>query len=117
MRISDWSSDVCSSDLRNAAAGGDDDLRQVALIVRLPRHPDQYLFAAALDIAGAAICIIGLQRGDDIVEREIERSERGRIGGHMILAGIAADRVDLGGPRAAAHLRPEYPVEDGRAHG
>src|SRR3546814_16624479 len=100
MRISDWSSDVCSSDLRglrhharilsdqhrdrceddllailsrrarakartdrdigdvgdpdrNAAAGGDDDLRQVALIVRLPRHPDQYLFAAALDIAGA----------------------------------------------------------------
>ena len=95
---------------RNPAAGGDDDLRQVTLIIGLTRHADQNLFAAALDITGPAVGIIGLECGDDIVEREIERGERGRVGCHMILAGIAADRVDLGDPRNRAHLRPDDPI-------
>src|SRR3546814_16293671 len=105
MRFSDWSSDVCSSDLadqhryrreddllaifgggtraepgadcdvrdigdtdRHAAARCDDDLRQIALIGCLARHPAQDLLAAAFDVAGSADCIIALECSADIVE-------------------------------------------------
>src|SRR3546814_9458893 len=122
MRISDWSSDVCSSDLllaifgggtraepgadcdvrdigdtdRHAAARCDDDLRQITLIGCLARHTDQDLLAAAFDVAGAAVGIIALECSDDIVERQIECRQRSRVRRRMILPGVAAERVDLG---------------------
>ncbi len=94
----------------HAAARRDQDFREVLLVTGLAGNADQDLLAAALDIACAAIGIVALQRADDVVEREIERRQRGGIGGDMILAGIAADRVDLRDPGHRAHLRADDPV-------
>src|SRR3546814_1788647 len=57
MRISDWSSDVCSSDLLVAAATGEDD-RVAAIILfdlRLPRTLLALAVGAMLGLAGAAL--------------------------------------------------------------
>src|SRR3546814_16620615 len=91
---------------RHAAARCDDDLRQIALIGCLARHTDQDLLAAAFDVAGAAVGIIALECSDDIVERQIECRQRSRVRSHMILPGVAADRVDLGEAGDLPNLRP-----------
>src|SRR3546814_17612578 len=66
--------------------------------------------SAAFDVAGAAVGIIALECSDDIVERQIECRQRSRVRSHMILPGVAADRVDLGDARDRTHLRPDDPV-------
>src|SRR3546814_19562537 len=52
MRISDWSSDVCSSDLSRASSGGGPGclkISPVPLLVRLGRRPLDVVPPAALD--------------------------------------------------------------------
>src|SRR3546814_7414031 len=52
----------------NAAAIGDDDRFEVVDPGRLARHTDQILLAIALDIAGADIGVVAIERIDHIVE-------------------------------------------------
>src|SRR3546814_20764313 len=81
MRISDWSSDVCSSDL-NATAMRDDHPLDAAEIGQLPRRANQILFAVLLDVAGADVGVVRFERLDDIFKAQAigQRSEERRVG-------------------------------------
>ena len=98
---------------RNPAARRDDDAAQVFLVRRLPRYSDQDLFAAALDIAGTPVGVVAFERLDHVGKRQTHRSKLHRIGRDMILALIAADRVDLGDAGDRAQLWTNHPVRQG----
>src|SRR3546814_17238424 len=86
MRISDWSSDVCSSDLRGEGQGGGIDDDAGALVDRLVDPFDELSF------------VVGLVEAD------------GAAAG-----ALTAQRLDLGQGRApvALGLAPDQPVEVG----
>src|SRR3546814_256385 len=111
MRISDWSSDVCSSDLTTASR--DHDIAEIAYVGGLSGNTNKDLLSAALDIARAAVGIVAFQGVDHIGKRQAKRRKLHRIGGHMILPFIATDRIDLGHPGYRAQLRPHHPVRKG----
>src|SRR3546814_4637405 len=123
MRISDWSSDVCSSDLGRAAAarrlepdvarprhlGREDDR-----VARLRLHPaaDDLLGPAdPLDVGRYRIALGGVVDIDSGVEAAVEDAECRR------LVGLAADGprspADIGdGDGAAAEARSEEPTSE-----
>ena len=61
------------------------------LSMRPPDAHDEAL-AVALDIAGAAADIVALDRLDDVGERQPKRDELRRVGLHLILLDVAAER-------------------------
>src|SRR3546814_19734881 len=84
MRISDWSSDVCSSDLHRRAAEvcgealgvdggrGDDHLQVAAPLQQLLQVAEQ-----EIDVEAA---LVGLVDDDGVVGRQPARSEERRVG-------------------------------------
>src|SRR3546814_5115106 len=94
MRISDWSSDVCSSDL-NATAMRDDHPLDAAEIGQLPRRANQILFAVLLDVAGADVGVVRFERLDDIFKAQAIGQQLRRVGRDVELLLVAADGVDL----------------------
>src|SRR3546814_13089866 len=83
MRISDWSSDVCSSDLAKAYKAGDGlaskplDGRILAMIFEKPSTRTRVSFEAGMKRLGGEV--IMLQRADLQLGRG-ERSEERRVG-------------------------------------
>src|SRR3546814_4514149 len=61
MRISDWSSDVCSSDLKGlgASAGDDDAANRVAVVARRHRRDDRFRH-----FGGRGVELVGAVEGD-----------------------------------------------------
>ena len=83
---------ICSSVLD--AAGGAHDVR----------------LAVVLDVAGAGADVVALERLDHVVERQAVADELHRVGLHVILLHVAADRVDAGDALHALELRADDPV-------
>ena len=104
--------DVLDAD-GNAAARGDDRLRQILGGASLAGHTDQDLLAAPLEIARPNIGVVAFERLDDIHQRKAERCEALRVRCDMILLGVAADGVDFGYAWHGAKLRPDHPVMQG----
>src|SRR3546814_14359535 len=92
MRISDWSSDVCSSDLRHRAGAA----REDGLIV-----------AAVARIAGLVALDVGRQRHDAV---RLQRRQQGAV------AAPEGDG-DLAALALGDHLGGEIAAETGRAAG
>ncbi len=67
----------------------------------------------ALDVAGAHVLVVGRHRVDDVLQREAERHQLGRVGRNVDLPLEAAHRVDFGHPWRVAHLRPDDPILQG----
>src|SRR3546814_18932399 len=100
MRISDWSSDVCSSDLRRPGAVGRGDMRfdQVAQY-RFPMRRGEPLpdDAVGIGLAGEAVVRIvderhpaghpGAEIGPDHAEHHRARSEERRVGKEWVSKG------------------------------
>src|SRR3546814_14000027 len=83
MRISDWSSDVCSSDLAFLAAGIAGTERHAAIGLRLRRPGRETAIALARDLCGLRVDAVEViqhraDRGGKIIK--IERSEERRVG-------------------------------------
>src|SRR3546814_1730638 len=72
MRISDWSSDVCSSDLAGAAAAGDRPLTPLGVELRR-RQREAVAPGVAVDHREVGVLVA-------VVEAEPERSEERRVG-------------------------------------
>src|SRR3546814_1186087 len=98
MRISDWSSDVCSSDLLFHREGDDE-----VLLFRgqLGHHGDhaevgialvQVETAQQLAVEGEAVGIVGVGRGEEVPERRLDGRHLVAQGGIGVLA--VADEVD-----------------------
>src|SRR3546814_2485979 len=68
MRISDWSSDVCSSDLIEPAARDDAATRETAVVI------------AEAQIVANGQPLVGIEAADQPVELAVERSEERRVG-------------------------------------
>src|SRR3546814_11103048 len=84
MRISDWSSDVCSSDLRSSRLARTSPIRFATASGAVPRSVSHKVPTprAAYMIWGSCSAVIG-----------VERSEERRVGKECVV------RVDLGGRR------------------
>src|SRR3546814_8110700 len=90
MRISDWSSDVCSSDLARIQAGA----AQEHLALGIVRHAAQHAFNVVVAVGGlltglAAGDGIGHQEHADVVggvleQRGSQRSEERRVGNECV---------------------------------
>src|SRR3546814_4326796 len=78
MRISDWSSDVCSSDLHDAGQGGAADMVT----------GNQDAADVEVDLAGRQRAQAGLDIG------HLDQFEVGRLAAQVLGAGIAFDRGD-----------------------
>ena len=78
----------------------------------LPRHAHQVLAAEALDVAGADVDVVALERCREVRQRQAEREQRGGAGRDDVLPLVAADHVDLGNAGHARELRPYDPVHD-----
>src|SRR3546814_18353858 len=86
MRISDWSSDVCSSDLPGDVRGHDDRTAPRHGGDRHPDHARLSVFGGAAQGARGRVLSGGICQG-------AERSEERRVGKKCVV------RVDLGGGR------------------
>src|SRR3546814_2364698 len=92
MRISDWSSDVCSSDLLDArdvrhtnlppvGIAADDDVGKILGVGQAALRFDAQLEAAAIGMrrlperTRSDLHILAPQRGDDLARGQVERSE------------------------------------------
>jgi len=95
---------------RRAVDVGHDDVGDVFGARHLPRRTDQQLLAAALDVTGADVGVVALQRRDQIGEREFVRSEAFWVRRNLIFLGETTDGVDLGDTRHVAQLRLDDPV-------
>src|SRR3546814_9399198 len=86
MRISDWSSDVCSSDLRLRAFGD----RLPVAVRRAPHHVDRAGIGHLLDVGagGEGLAVAGLHDAAVV----LRRAERGEM---------------LGDAAAAVHVEPD----------
>src|SRR3546814_2267294 len=88
MRISDWSSDVCSSDLRSARIEADGDDRHIALRIKALLRVDQLLaidhHLAPQHFKGRAIALAG-GIGNDLA------ADRRPAGGRGRRVGISVD--------------------------
>src|SRR3546814_7046675 len=108
MRISDWSSDVCSSDLVRPVGGGDDDDAFIGVkAVHLHQKLVQRLLA--LVIAVAQPCAAMTSHGVDFVDEDDARRILLRLFEHVAHAGRAdADeqigRAHVCTPVTNAHL-------------
>src|SRR3546814_1357089 len=86
MRISDWSSDVCSSDLHHPAIGVADvdpvDVGDLVAILRLALDVDLPAPAEAVEVVDVEAAERRLQRAIDIGHRDAQdlRSDAGRVG-------------------------------------
>ncbi len=98
---------------RHAAPCRDDDLADFVDIFDPPARPHDDALAIALDIIGAAAHIIGLDRGDDILEGKAIADQLGRIRLHLVLLHISADRVGASQALHALHLRTNDPILNG----
>src|SRR3546814_18115044 len=100
MRISDWSSDVCSSDLQMLA-------RMDIISVNCPHTPATFhlLSARRLDLLQPQAYIVNTARGEVIDENALVRKLRkGEIAGagdrkSVVQGQSVSVRVDLGGRR------------------
>ena len=97
---------------RCAVRGGDDNVGDVVDRRHLARRADQQLFAAALDIAGADVGVVALQRRDQIVEGQVVSGQALGVWRNLIFLGEAADGIDLGHAWHVAQLRFDDPVLD-----
>src|SRR3546814_21007879 len=114
MRISDWSSDVCSSDLSDAQLRGDDvpDFMQIAGVRELPSYwapfasPAFTLLAIVVIPTGIAA---GIEEGDDarrVVGRPIGRaSHRERVCRYVYISVVA---VSFNKKQAIKRQKPHY---------
>src|SRR3546814_15450083 len=87
MRISDWSSDVCSSDLLDHLAGHHP-VGQVALVGDLHRAEDRQIDVAAADHSEGVVAaeIAGpLARSDGLLAGVDQRSEERRVGKECVI--------------------------------
>src|SRR3546814_18677881 len=94
MRISDWSSDVCSSDLRRVGVEGqrEFDRRVMELGDRGKRHAQRRRHAAERQADGEAV-VLDLQVPEAVLDDE--RQDR-----QSVVSGTSVSvRVDLGGRR------------------
>ena len=98
---------------RQAAARADDDVADLADAAHLPRRAHQVLLAVALDVACADVGVVRHQGRHDVAEGESVGDQPRRIGQHMELPLVAADRVDLDDAGHGAKLRLDDPVLDG----
>src|SRR3546814_19616465 len=95
MRISDWSSDVCSSDLDKMERAVDDQVRRVigernALLFRLARTG----FAREDDVAEQDLAIIAVRQ---TFEKIVLHLRKGKDVGRLVLAPeVAVERMELG---------------------
>src|SRR3546814_11037719 len=126
MRISDWSSDVCSSDLR---LRGEAELKSQTIAVPGDPSSAAFFIVAALLIPGSDVTIAnvglnptraGLVEVLQSMGGDIELLDARTVGGepvadlrvrHSMLEGIAVD------PALAPSMIPQFPIPIGRAHG
>ena len=66
--------------------------------------------AVVFDVAGAGADVVALQGLDEIVEGDAVSRQAARIGLHLVLLHVAADRVDAGDAFDALELRADDPV-------
>ena len=97
---------------RNAIDAGDDDIADVVDRRGLARRAHQVLLAFALDVAGADIAVVALERAHDVDQFQPVRRQRRRVRGHQVFLVEAADGVDVGDARHRAQLRLDDPVLD-----
>src|SRR3546814_14496234 len=94
MRISDWSSDVCSSDLIADARVG----------------ADSEALAATIDHARADAHVILFERAGEIGQVQPKCSKPLDVGNDLKLLHMAADRIDAGKARRILQQRRDDPV-------
>src|SRR3546814_16105753 len=109
MRISDWSSDVCSSDLRPVGAVAQGGVQHRAALRRIDLLAAEHGLARALDIGGArqGQQLVQRLRQDEvlrIIEQQIVESQRKALEALGVLGEEVAQ---------AASLHPR-PPEEGR---
>ena len=93
-----------------AAALGDDEGADFSEGGDLAGDADEVLFAGALDVAGADICVVAGERLHDVAEREAVGDEAVGVRGDVKLFHEAADGVDLGDALEITELRAHDPV-------
>ncbi len=103
--------DVADDD-RRTVVRRDADPAQLVERGHLARHAHEVLAAEALDVAGADVDVVALERYAQVRERQLEREQRGGAWRDDVLPLVAADHVDLGDAGHARELRPHDPVHD-----
>src|SRR5262249_45156879 len=105
-------SDVLDEDRRPEALA-DHDPRDLLGPLDAPGRADDVLLAVVLDVAGAGAQVVALEGVEQVPEGEPVGDESGRIGTHVILLDVAADRVDPGDAGNGLELWPDDPVLHG----
>ncbi len=98
---------------RNATAGGHDHVADLLHALQASGRAHHIALAVALDIAGAAADVVGLDRIGHVLKRQPKPDQLRRIGLNVILLHVAADRVDAGHVRHAFELWADDPVLHG----
>ncbi len=80
--------------------------------LHLARRAHHELLAAALDVAGAGVGVVAVDRGDQGRQRQPVRRQPVHVGGHQVFLQVAADGVHLGHAGDAAQLGRDDPVLD-----
>ena len=97
----------------HAAARGDHDVADLVHVLEAPGGAHDVALAVALEIAGAAVDVVALQRLGDVGKGQAEADELRRVGLDVVLLLEAADHVDAGDARHGLELRADDPVLDG----
>ena len=95
---------------RLALTAADNDFADIGHALHLARCANQVLLALALDVAGAHIAVVALQRGDDVGHGKAIGGKLFWQWGDQIFLGKAANGVDLGDARHIAQLGLDDPV-------
>ena len=95
---------------RHPIGRADDDVGDVCYRRHLAWRANQILLAAPLDIAGADIAVVALQRLHHVGQAQAMGHQLVRRGCHLVFLGKAADGVDLGHTGHIAQLRLDDPV-------
>src|SRR3546814_4430375 len=105
MRISDWSSDVCSSDLAGEQGHGGGAGREAALHRQRFPHWIAFVLGEAEGVlarrAEGGAVDAARNAAADVTDDELQRAADGRVGAVALAEGIAA-RIHADGPRYGA---------------
>lgn len=95
-----------------AVHGGEQHVADIIDRLDLSRRPDQVLLALALDVAGADVGVVAVQRRHDVGQRQAVGRQLLGVRRHQVFLGVAADGIDFRHAGNVAHLRLDHPVLD-----